>query len=193
MKLSLSMLILASLLALTNCSTNKVTPPTVKAPVIKIDPVPKQKSTNNEVDRSDWRLTLPNSGWIVKPGEPQVAGVMTFELEARTLDDVGSKPIGLLVATVSLGTDDVDDEEFPQAAVVDAARKLGPVMQAGLSDVDGHRTSYAVMLTPDGNIVGQAAVAVNRKGFIVRCGGDTDEADVIAKTCTAIIDSFHVK
>ena len=116
MKLSL---IALSLIALSGCAK----PVPVKQPEptpIVVRPAPPPAPTSLEVNRTEWKVTLP-LGWIVKPTGPKKPGTTNVELMAMSSDNVGDATIGVSIATVPLADmDDPSDEEFPGAAVVHA-------------------------------------------------------------------------
>lgn len=187
MKLSLAAFTLPLLMA---CGTRpSAFPPPVPAPTEVAEPEPQPI----QVNETKWSITLP-ANWIIRTSSPKPESQITQELVARSPKTMGTVPSLVSVNTVTLNLDDPADEDFGGAIAVAMIKSGMTVLIAQPTKVSGLKGSFVMIVLPNsGVVVLQKAVGHKRTGFVVRCGGATQQGDEIIELCRPILESFHIE
>lgn len=170
--------------ALVGCAGTFDAPP--KAPVRTEEPTSPEAPKLQVVDRPGWSATLP-SQWLTLEHPAEV------EVMYRSPDKLGRGPIMFAAAGIKLEADQ-KPEDFGGGVVL-ATMSVGrvKVVAAEPRTISGKPGSAMVFITSSGIAVIQYSVGSGNRGYSVRCGGDINEIETVAKICEPILDSFKLK
>lgn len=151
-----------------------------------------EKPRDVVINRRTFTIGLPGE-FVQEKGYPATEDGVTTEFLAMSEDHVGSFPIIVSLSSMRLDDEDPADEDFGAGIALLTIKQEEDIILAKPVSISGHTGSIIAYVPREGFGMIQEAVALNRIGYVIKCGGSAEEQEAVVATCKKILGSFKIK